>query len=151
MTTGVEVGSIIEGKVTSIKPFGAFVAINDSQQGLVHISQVAHAFVKDVNDHLSVGDTVKVKILSVDPESGKISLSIKEAMPKPEVTEQPRRQDNRQNREFKGNRGPRQGGGGNRSFSNEPRERFNTFEDQLKKWMKHSEENLATLNKKNNR
>ncbi|MFC4767042.1 CvfD/Ygs/GSP13 family RNA-binding post-transcriptional regulator [Effusibacillus consociatus] len=150
MSTAVEVGSIIEGKVTSIKPFGAFVAINESQQGLVHISHVAHSFVKDVNDHLSVGDEVKVKVLSVDPETGKISLSIKETMPKPEGEEAPRRQQG--NREFKGgNRGPRQAKGGNRSFGNEPRERFNTFEDQLKKWMKHSEENLATLNKKQNR
>jgi general stress protein 13 len=146
MTTAVEVGSIMEGKVTSIKPFGAFVAISDSQQGLVHISHVAHEYVKDVNDHLTVGAEVKVKVLSVDPETGKISLSIKETQPKPEVTaEAPRRQGNR---EFKGNRAPRKGSSKN---SNEPRERFNSFEDQLKKWLKHSEENLAALNKKNNR
>jgi general stress protein 13/S1 RNA binding domain protein len=148
MTTAVEVGSIIEGKVTSIKPFGAFVAINETQQGLVHISQVAHAYVKDVNDHLSVGADVKVKVLAIDPETGKISLSIKEAMPKPETDPSSRRQGDRPG--AKGPRGARPAGGG-RSFGNESRERFNTFEDQLKKWMKHSEENLATLNKKNNR
>ena len=79
-----EVGSIVEGKVTGIKPFGAFVALDEKKQGLVHISHIAHGFVKDINDHLSVGDTVKIKILSVDEESGKISLSIRETEPKPE-------------------------------------------------------------------
>lgn len=151
MSTAVEVGSIIEGKVTSIKPFGAFVAINESQQGLVHISHVAHSFVKEVSDHLKVGDQVKVKVLSVDEATGKISLSIKEATPKPEGMDQ--RPPRTGNRDF--NKGPRDGGrGGNRgntrSFG-DSKERFNTFEDQLKKWMKHSEENLAALNKKNNK
>lgn len=146
MSTSVEAGSILEGKVTAIKPFGAFVAISDSQQGLVHISQVSHTFVKDVNDHLTVGDTVKVKVLSVDPDTGKVSLSIKEAMPKPETTEAPRRPGKREfNKGGNNNRGPRQAAG------TAPRERFNTFEDQMKKWLKHSEENLASLNKKNNR
>ncbi|BCJ86860.1 CvfD/Ygs/GSP13 family RNA-binding post-transcriptional regulator [Effusibacillus dendaii] len=148
-TTSVEVGSIIEGKVTSIKPFGAFVAINESQQGLVHISQIAHSFVKEVSDHLSVGDTVQVKVMSIDPETGKVSLSIKEAMPKPETTT-----ERRQPRENRRREGGNFGGGRNERSNvnrNDSRERFNTFEDQLKKWLKHSEENLATLNKKNNR
>src|SRR4029079_13043209 len=72
-----EVGSIIEGKITGIKPFGAFVAIDEQKQGLVHISEVAHGFVKDINDVLTVGDEVKVKVISVDENSGKISLSIR--------------------------------------------------------------------------
>lgn len=145
MTTAVEVGSIIEGKVTSIKPFGAFVAINESQQGLVHISQVAHSFVKDVNDHLNVGDSVKVKVLSADPDTGKISLSIKEALPKPEAETGFRRSRESGNPNVDSRKGRRASGG-------ESRERFNSaFEQQLKKWLKHSEENLATLNRKNNR
>ena len=145
MSSTIEVGAIIEGKVTAVKPFGAFVAINESQQGLVHISQIAHTYVKDVNDVLSVGAVVKVKVLSVDPDSGKISLSIKEAAPKPEVANNPRQGGNRDR-----NRGPRQGGGKG-SVGQPSRERFNSFEDQMKKWLKHSEENLATLNKKFNR
>jgi general stress protein 13/S1 RNA binding domain protein len=144
MSQTVEVGTILEGKVTAIKPFGAFVAINDSQQGLVHISQVAHSYVKEVGEHLSVGDVVKVKVLSVDPNSGKISLSIKEATERPAmtVTIDGKKERNR-------DRGPRQGG--KSSIGQAPRERFNSFEDQMKKWLKHSEENLATLNKKHNR
>ncbi len=79
-----EVGSIVEGKVTGIKPFGAFVAIDDQKQGLVHISEVAHGFVKDINDVLAVGDDVKVKVMSVEEETGKISLSIRATQPAPE-------------------------------------------------------------------
>lgn len=78
-----EVGSIVEGKVTGIKPFGAFVALNDNVQGLVHISEVSHGFVKDINDALSVGDVVSVKILSVDEDSKKISLSIRQTQEAP--------------------------------------------------------------------
>lgn len=75
----VEVGSIVEGKVVSIMPFGAFVQLDDGKTtGLVHISEVAEKYVKDINEHLSSGDKVKVKVLKVD-EKGKISLSIKKA------------------------------------------------------------------------
>ncbi|MBQ2897386.1 MAG: S1 RNA-binding domain-containing protein [Clostridia bacterium] len=72
-----EVGSILEGKVTGITNFGAFVQINDSKiTGLVHISEVSLDYVKDINEHLKVNDSVKVKVVSVAP-GGKISLSIK--------------------------------------------------------------------------
>ena len=77
-----EVGSIVEGKVVRIKPFGAIVSLGEQAQGLVHISQVANTFVQDINDHVKVGDIVKVKVLSIDPETNKIALSMKEALPK---------------------------------------------------------------------
>ncbi|MFM1653181.1 S1 RNA-binding domain-containing protein [Brevibacillus sp. B_LB10_24] len=125
----VEVGSIIEGKVTAIKPFGMFVAVTDTEQGLVHISQVANGFVKDINEHFSVGDTVKVKVLSID-DAGKISLSVRAALPASETSS---RDDRR--------------GGGPRGGYNK-RDSASSFEDKLKKWLKHSEENLATINKK---
>ena len=70
-----QVGSILEGKVTSITKFGAFVALEGARSGLVHISEIANTFVNDVHDFLQEGQTVKVKILSVD--NGKISLSMK--------------------------------------------------------------------------
>ena len=70
-----EVGSIVEGKVVRIKPFGAIVSLGEQVQGLVHISQVANTFVQDINDHVKVGDIVKVKVLSIDPETNKIALS----------------------------------------------------------------------------
>lgn len=77
MTGNIETGSIITGKVTGIQPYGAFVAIDENTQGLVHISEVTHGYVKDIHDHLKVGDEIKVKVLSVDEEAGKIGLSIK--------------------------------------------------------------------------
>jgi S1 RNA binding domain protein len=75
-----EIGEILEGKVSGITKFGAFVALPGGKSGLVHISEVANAFVSDVSEHVQVGQTVKVKLLSVTPE-GKINLSIKRALP----------------------------------------------------------------------
>ena len=71
-----EIGSIVEGKVTGIMNFGAFVALPGGKSGLVHISEITTAFVKDVHDHLQQGQIVKVKILSI-ADDGKINLSIK--------------------------------------------------------------------------
>jgi Predicted RNA binding protein (contains ribosomal protein S1 domain) len=72
-------GNIIEGTVINITNFGAFVDV-EGKTGLVHISEVADTFVKDIRQHLKEQDKVKVKVISVD-ENGKISLSIKQAMP----------------------------------------------------------------------
>ncbi len=74
-----EVGSILEGKVTTITKFGAFVALPGGKSGLVHISEIANQFVNDVHDFLQEGQEVKVKVLST--EGGKINLSIKKALP----------------------------------------------------------------------
>lgn len=128
MTTKYEAGTVVQGKVTGIKPFGAFVALDEKTQGLVHISEVAHSYVKDINDHLSVGDEVNVKILKV--EDGKISLSIRATEPAPERTE--RRQ-----------RPPRQS-----KPSNQGQQGFNTLEDKLKEWLKESNDRQAQLNKR---
>ena len=77
-----EVGRILEGKVTSIMKFGAFVALEGGRSGLVHISEIAPTYVNDVHDFLQEGQTVKVKVLST--ENGKINLSIKKALPQEE-------------------------------------------------------------------
>lgn len=74
----VEVGQIIEGTVTGITHFGAFVELSDGRTGLVHISEVADIYVKDINEHLQRQEKVKVKVLSMDT-GGKIGLSIKQA------------------------------------------------------------------------
>ena len=74
----VSVGSILEGKVVSVMPFGAFVDIGNKQSGLVHISELSSRYVKDINDCVKKGDNVKVKVIKID-ESGKISLSMKQA------------------------------------------------------------------------
>lgn len=78
----IEIGSIVEGKVSGIMPFGAFVELPDKKIGLVHISEVTSVFVSDINEHLKVGDCVKTKVLKID-DNGKISLSIKKALEKP--------------------------------------------------------------------
>ena len=83
-----EIGSIVEGKVSGITGFGAFVDLPGKKTGLVHISEVARDYVKDINDHLKVGQTVKVKVLSAEP-GGKISLSIKKAVAPPPRTSAP--------------------------------------------------------------
>ena len=72
-----EAGSIVEGKVTRITNFGAFVELEEGKVGLIHISEVAEVYVNDVRDFLSEGDKVQVKILSID--GNKIALSLKDA------------------------------------------------------------------------
>lgn len=74
-----EIGSIQEGKVTGIMSFGAFVALPGGKSGLVHISEIASTFVRDVHDHLQVGQIVKVKVLEIN-DQGKINLSLKKAL-----------------------------------------------------------------------
>lgn len=98
------VGTIISGKVTAITKFGAFVSLPGGKSGLVHISEVAAAFVSDVHDYLTEGQEVTVKILSVSPE-GKINLSIKQTQP-----QQERPQPARSARPQGGRPGPRSGG-----------------------------------------
>ena len=78
MAKKIEVGDVLTGKVTGIQPYGAFVALDEQTQGLVHISEITYGFVKDVNEFLSVGEEIQVKVLDVDAEQKKISLSIRE-------------------------------------------------------------------------
>ena len=73
-----EVGAILEGKVTGFAKFGAFVSLPGGKSGLVHISEVANTYISSVEEHLSVGQDVKVKIISID-DKGRINLSIKQA------------------------------------------------------------------------
>ena len=76
----IEVGSKLQGKVTGITNFGAFVELPNGSTGLVHISEVADNYVKDINEHLKVGDMVEVKVMNVGTD-GKIGLSIRKAKP----------------------------------------------------------------------
>ncbi len=89
-----EVGEEFSGKVTGIQPYGAFVALDGETQGLVHISEITYGFVKDINEFLTVGQEVQVKVLEVDEAAGKISLSIRALHEAPVVTrkeDQPRK------------------------------------------------------------
>ena len=76
------VGAIIEGKVKSITNFGAFIALPENKTGMVHISEVANAYVNDIRQYLTEGQDVKVMVIAVDP-AGKINLSIKRLEPRP--------------------------------------------------------------------
>ena len=76
------VGSILEGKVTGITKFGAFVSLGENKSGLVHISEIANTYVNDIHEHLQEGQAVKVKVLAID-ENGRINLSIKRALSSP--------------------------------------------------------------------
>lgn len=130
-----QVGEILEGKVTGITKFGAFVALPGGKSGLVHISEVANAFVSDVNEHVQVGQTVKVKLLSVTPE-GKINLSIKRALDEPPQPEaRPRRQEPPVRHPMPHTVGvvpPAAQSSGNQDF-----------EDRLKKFMQESDSRIA--------
>ena len=72
-----KVGDVVTGKVTGIQPYGAFVALDDETQGLVHISEITYGYVKDVHEFIKVGEEINVKILDIDEEQKKISLSIR--------------------------------------------------------------------------
>lgn len=76
----VELGSVLEGVVTGITNFGAFIELPGGETGLVHISEIAEVYVKDIKDFLKTNDRVTVKVISID-ERGKIGLSIKQAKP----------------------------------------------------------------------
>ena len=75
--SNIEVGSIVKGKVTGIQPYGVFVELAGEAQGLVHISEISHGFVKNIKDYVNVGDEITVKVLSIDPQTKRASLSMK--------------------------------------------------------------------------
>ena len=131
------VGSILEGKVTGLTKFGAFVSLPEGKSGLVHISEIAYSYVNDVKDYLKEGQEVKVKVIGID-ENGRINLSIKKAMdPPPRPAGQGRPMG-----------GARPAGGGRPGgFSRgpaAPREPA-SFEDKLKQFMQASDSKLSEL------
>ena len=137
------VGEILEGKVTGITKFGAFVSLPDGTSGLVHISEIANTFVNDVHDFVSEGQTVKVKIIGVN-ENGKINLSIKKAMPpepRPEGEQRPQRPYQ-----------PRQDRPPRQSYQQHAPQSFQkssappaeaSFEDKLKQFMQDSDSRIS--------
>lgn len=153
MSEKLEVGSIVEGKVLRVKPFGAIVSLGTAQ-GLVHISQVANSFVQDINDHVKAGDTVKVKVLSIDEENNKIALSIRDALPKEE--RRPKGDKPFQKQPFQ--KQPRKQAPA--EASNPAQEYFrphsnvnasSDFEDKMKEWMKQANDRQTSLNKRANK
>lgn len=73
----IAIGDIVEGTITGIQPYGAFVSLSSDLKGLIHISELSYGFVKDVGQFVQVGDTVRVKVIDIDKESNQVRLSIK--------------------------------------------------------------------------
>jgi S1 RNA binding domain protein len=137
----IEVGTKLEGKVTGITHFGAFVELSEGVTGLVHISEIADNYVKDVNDHLKLNDTVTVKVINVDKD-GKIGLSIKQAVDKPVEARPARPPRSGPPRSGDGRRDDRGGRGGFRNSAGKP-----SFEDKMSRFLKDSEERISSLRK----
>ena len=147
----IEVGNIFEGRVTGVKPFGAFVALPEGRVGMVHISEVSNEYVQDIAAVLHDGDTVKVQVINVAPD-GKIALSIKRTQPAPErAPRQPH--------------GERSGNGGDRRPAPRPKREEKprvwqpkapaksdnlSFEDMMSRFKSQSEEKMADLDHETN-
>ena len=143
------VGAVLEGKVKSITNFGAFIALPENKTGLVHISEVANAYVSDIRQHLTEGQDVKVVVIGT--ENGKINLSIKRLEPKPQ-----RENNGRPNFRNNGGGAPRREGG---NFQNQnqsrprpapvqpaaPKTADQLFEEKLKAFMSESDSKLSSI------
>lgn len=167
----IEVGNVFEGRVTGVKPFGAFVALPEGRVGMVHISEVSNEFVQDIHTVLHDGDEVKVQVINIAPD-GKIALSIKRLLPP--VPRQPREGRGAGGPRPGGFRGPQEGGrsGGARSTARAPREGGRgpareaaprvwqpkaparsdnlSFEDMMSRFKSQSEEKMADLDHETN-
>lgn len=149
-----EIGKIYEGKVTGITKFGAFVDLGEGKTGMVHISEVAPTYVKEITDYITQGETIKVKVLNI-AEDGKISLSVKQAMDTPPQTQQrasrpprPAAQQSRSGGQQRSSSGSRQASRApqSRDFSAPPQqEGSREFEDMLSRFMQRSDEKMSDL------
>ena len=122
----VSVGEVVDGTVTGITNFGAFIQLPEGKSGLVHISEISHDYVEKVSDHLKKDQKVRVKILSISDE-GKISLSIRQAKPK---TTKPV--------EIEWNK-------------TDDKQKYMSFEDKMNKFLKDSSEKQDQLKTRDNR
>ena len=151
------VGEIVEGKVKSITNFGAFISLPEGRTGMVHISEIAHAYVSDIRQHLTEGQDVKVMILA--SENGKINLSIKRTAAPPERQGQPRRSFDKRPQQ---DRPAQQNRPQDRPQQSRPQERpaarpefsraytpapskDQSFEDKLKQFMSESDSKLSSV------
>lgn len=138
------VGAVLEGKVKSITNFGAFISLPEGKTGMVHISEVANAYVSDIHQHLTEGQDVKVMVIGA--ENGKINLSIKRLEPKPQRTQNPRGEG------FRG--GPRRESGASGGQGRGPRAPMQPaapktadqlFEERLKAFMSESDSKISSI------
>ena len=129
-----EIGMVLEGEVAGIAKFGAFVQLPEGKVGLVHVSEVANAFVKDIHDFLKEHDKVQVKVISID-EKGKIALSIKRALPDVPTERKPVRNQQERKNEYASDHVP-----GKARFVPPA-----TFEDKLSRFLKDSDDRMLDL------
>ena len=141
------VGAIIEGKVKSITKFGAFISLPENQTGMVHISEITHAYVNDIHDHLTEGQDVKVMVIGLD--NGKINLSIRRTQPAPA-----RQQNDRPKQGFDRPRPQNDRPAGPRQQENRPprprpaqpvEKQPQSFDDMLKQFMADSDSKISGL------
>lgn len=156
------VGAVLEGKIKSITNFGAFVSLPENKTGMVHISEVANAYVSDIRQHLTEGQDVKVMVIGA--ENGKINLSIKRLEPKPQRENggfqrreggfSQRREGSFQNRDNGGRQNRENGGFQNREQSRPqrapvqpaaPKTADQLFEEKLKAFMTESDSKLSGM------
>lgn len=134
----IEVGQIVEGKITGITNFGVFVDLGDNKTGMVHISEVARSYVTDIHEFVKENDTVKMKVLSID-EGGKISLSIKRAQ---ENTQKEKKERN--------NHSSRQSAKIDSSYTWTPKKQEPaSFEEMMNLFKQTSDEKFSDLKRKN--
>lgn len=147
------VGAIVEGKVKSITKFGAFISLPENQTGMVHISEITHAYVNDIHDHLTEGQDVKVMVIGLD--NGKINLSIRRTQPAPQRQQSDRPRQNF-DRPRQGYDRPRQEGGRPMGRSQDGRPSRprpaqqaekgpQSFDDMLKQFMADSDSKISGL------
>ena len=131
------VGAILEGKIKSITNFGAFVSLPEGKTGMIHISEVANAYVSDIRQHLTEGQDVKVMVIGL--ENGKVNLSIKRLQPKPAREGAPKR-------EFKptGDARPAQSVRPAPAPAPAPKTADQLFEEKLKAFMAESDSKIAS-------
>lgn len=133
------VGQIVEGKITGITKFGVFVDLGEGKSGLVHISEVARSYVNDINEFVKVNDVVKMKVLSIS-EDGKISLSIRKAL------EKEQNEERRERRERKVAPPPKPDG----SYTWTPKKAEPaSFEEMMSRFKATSDEKFSDLKRKN--
>ena len=140
-----EVGNKVEGKITGLAKFGAFVDLGDNKTGLVHISEVSDKFVEDINEELKVGQIITVEILSIDGD-GKIALSMrdreKEAAEKKSSARPEAKKDY-----SRGNRTPAPSRGPSKPFRPKRQSGGNDFDSLMSDFLKDSESRLSSIKK----
>ena len=136
----IEVGMILEGKVSGITKFGAFVDLPDSKTGMVHISEVAPTFINEIADYVKLGQTVKVKVLALN--NGKISLSMKQALPK-EQQQKKSQKPNKSRQPYKP--APPVTSPGDYEWQSSRKSSPSSFEDMMSKFKQTSEDKISDL------